>query len=260
VSPNDVQWWSLVVGLCLFVAIVCLTFIGRRIRERRHGSSSPGGELVVNRGPTAPSAAPAESRAGPRRRPPAPPPPREPRELASAIRSAILRAVAERAPSGWTALILAPPPNPTRMTWHVHLTPEVALDLHDGRTVAVAAPQASHDWQVAGGRTVSVADGDPDPPPGDEAIAVRVTGPYLTVVVAEQGDAGPVLAARVVLTDEDALPQPRAAATDLRAVQGALREAIELTVGSRMAGPPPTAGYPRASWSAHERIWLTISR
>jgi hypothetical protein len=146
------------------------------------------------------------------------------------------------------------------MTWHVHLVPEVALDLRDGRTVTVSAPVMSHEWQLPDGRTVGVGDGDPDPPPSDETSAVRVTGPYLIVAVTQESGQAPVLVARVVLSGGEELPQPRAATTDLRAVQGALREAIELTVGSRMTGTPPAVGYPRASWSAHERTWLTVSR
>ena len=259
-SPNDIQWWSLVVGLGVFVAVIALTFILRLRRERRYGPSAPAGEFVVNRGPATLPGEHIETRTPPRRRPAATPPLGEPHELGSAIRSAILRAVAERTPAGWTALILVPPPHPTRMTWHVHLAPEVGLDLRDGRTVNVAAPMASHNWQLAGGRIISVGDGDPDPPPGDEALAVRVSGPYLTVAIGENGGAAPSLVARVVQTGDDELPQPRAAATDLRAVQGALREAIELTVGSRMTGASPTAGYPLASWHGHERIWLAIGR
>ena len=81
----------------------------------------------------------------------------------------------------------------------------------------------------------------------------------LVVGLAGEEEAGqpPTLVARVVLTGSDELPQPRAAAIDPRAVQGALREAIELAVGSRMTGASPAVGYPLASWSAHERIWLT---
>ena len=257
-SPNDVQWWSLVIGLGVFVTIVLLLFVGRRRLERRDGSSGPSDATTTSSGApavVAPSAAPAE-----RRRPASPPPPGEPRELASAIRSAILRAAAERVPAGWTALILAPPAHPERMTWHVHLAPVVGLDLRDGRTVTVAAPAASHDWQVAGGRTVGIGEGDPEPAPGEEAVAVRVTGPYLAVAIAEESGRGLMLVARVVLLGDEELPQPRAAATDLRAVQGALREAIELCVGSRMTGPPPTVAYQLPSWRAHERTWLAINR
>ena len=258
-SPNDVQWWSLVIGLAVFVAVIALTFALRRRRERRGAPPGPPGEFVVQRGEAGSGATPVEAARASRRRPASPPPPGEPRELASAVRSAILRAVAERAPAGWSALILAPPPRPDRMTWHIHLVPEVALDLRDGRTVTVAPPAVTHEWQVAGGRTVSVGEGEPEPTPGDEAVAVRVTGPYLTVAVADEGGA-PLLAARVVPAGDEELPRPRALATDPRAVQGALREAIELTIGSRMTGPSPTAGYPLGSWRAHERIWLSIGR
>jgi hypothetical protein len=57
--------------------------------------------------------------------------------------------------------------------------------------------------------------------------------------------------------DED-LPQPRAATTDIRAMQAALREAVELAIGSRMLGSPPTVAYRRSSWNGHERVWLTV--
>lgn len=260
-SPNDVQWWSLVVGLGLFVMVVVGLFVGRRTRERRGGSpvrsDSSTTPRAASSGDSATAGAPAASPTA-RRRPTSPPPPGEPRELASAVRSAILRSAAERIPAGWSALILSPPPHLERMTWHVHLAPVVELDLRDGRTVTVAAPAASHDWQVAGGRTVGVGEGDPDPAPGEATVAVRVTGPYLAVAVGEEGGRGPTLVARVVLLGDEELPQPRAVATDPRAVQGALREAIELTVGSRMTSPPPTVAYQLPSWRAHERTWLTI--
>jgi hypothetical protein len=260
VSPNDVQWWSLVIGLAVFVAVIALTFALRRLRERRGSSTGPSGEFVAERGAAARGATSGVAARSGRRRPAPPPPTGEPRELASAIRSAILRAVAERAPAGWTALVLAPPPHPDRMTWHVHLVPAVALDLRDGRTVTVAPPAATHEWQVAGGRAISVGEGDPEPAPGEEAVAVRVTGPYLTVMVGNEDGEAPVLVARVVPAGDEELPRPRAVATDPRAIQGALREAMELTVGSRMGGTAPTAGYPLGSWRAHERIWLAIGR
>ena len=263
VSTLDVQWWSLVVGLGVFGAIILATFARRRLKERREDTASSAGHGVDARAgtPATPGgrAVPGETSSGRRRRS-SPPPPGEPREIVSAIRSSILRAVAERMPTGWSALILSPPPHPERMTWHIHLAPDVALDLRDGRTVSVAAPAASHDWQIPGGRTVGIGDGDPEPPPGDEAVAVRVTGPYCIVAVSLDVGQSPLLVARVIVAEDDALPQPRATATDARAVQGALREAIELTVGSRMTGSPPAVGYPLTSWSGHERIWLTIGR
>ena len=96
------------------------------------------------------------------------------------------------------------------MTWHVHLAPEVALDLRDGRTVAVATPAPSHEWQVPGGRTVAVSEGDPVPAPGSETVSVRVTGPYLVVSASQEGGGSPLLVARVVQAAGDDLPQPRA--------------------------------------------------
>jgi hypothetical protein len=92
---------------------------------------------------------------------------------------------------------------------------------------------------------------------------VRVTGPYLLVVVRLRGDGQgstePRLTARVVTTG-DTLPEPRAPLSDTRAVQAALREGIELAIGSRMTDAPPALGYRLAAWTGHERTWLTISR
>jgi hypothetical protein len=102
-----------------------------------------------------------------------------------------------------------------------------------------------------------------DPLPTDDAVAVRVTGPYLVVVVGPHADADgerrPRLTARVVTTG-DALPEPGAPLSDQRAVQAALREAIELAIGTRMSGTLPAVGYRLTAWAGHERTWLTISR
>jgi hypothetical protein len=260
VSPNDVQWWSLIVGLGVFVGLVMVIFTLRRVRERRHGPTSPAGEFVADRSPSTQSAYPEEPERSARRRPVTPPPSGEPGELASAIRSAILRTIAERAPAGWTALILSPPPHRERMTWHLHLAPDVALVLRDGRTITASPPAATHEWQIARDRVVGVGEGDPEPGPSGELSTIRVTGPYLTVVVQMTEDQAPTLVAQVVVSDGDTPPQPRATATDPRAITGALREAVELAVGSRLAGATPAVGYALASWSAHERTWLTIGR
>ena len=259
-SQLDVQWWSLVVGLAMFVVVVAVLLIGRRRRARRGGPPEVGGEFVVNRRPAAQPAGPQAARARGRRRTPAPPPPVSPGELATTLRLAIVRATAERIPVGWSALILSPPSHPDRMTWHVHLVPEVALDLADGRTVTVQAPEPSHEWQLPSDRTAVVGDGDPEPAPGPETVTIRVTGPYLLVAVSRNAEDAMILSAQVVQASGDELPRPRAAATNPRAVQGALRQGIELAVGSRMAGSPPAVGYPQASWRSHERTWLTVRR
>jgi hypothetical protein len=259
VSQLDIQWWSLMVGLAIFVTIVALLLVGRRIRERRGGPPDVTGEFVVNRRPVAPPAGPQTAESRGRRRPTSPPPPVSPAELASALRLSVLRITAERIPVGWSALILSPPTHPDRMTWHVHLVPEVSLDLVDGRTIAAQPPEPSHEWQLPGDRIAAVGDGDPDPPPGPETVTVRVAGPYLLVAVSRDAEDAMLLIAQVVQASGDELPRPRAAATDPRAVQGSLRQAIELTVGSRMSGAPPTVGYPLASWTSHERTWLTVS-
>jgi hypothetical protein len=263
VSQNDVQWWSLVIGLGVFVTIVLMAFVGRRIRERRGSSTSPtraGGQGDSSSTLMTGRPGPADAMLDASDRPAGAASPGEPAELASAVRSSILRAVAERVPTGWTALVLSPPPHPERMTWHVHLAPEVGLDLRDGRTVNVAIPAASHEWQVPGGRTVAVSEGDPVPAPADETVSVRVTGPYLVVSASQEGGGSPLLVARVVQASGDDLPQPRAKSADLRAARAALREAIELTIGSRMTGSPPAVGYPIASWTGHDRTWLTVRR
>src|SRR5687767_6994598 len=76
VSTNDVQWWSLVAGLGLFVAVVVALLVARRIRERRaQASGTPvdaaSAELAPSDADTTDSAAAPASR---RRRPTSPPP------------------------------------------------------------------------------------------------------------------------------------------------------------------------------------------
>jgi hypothetical protein len=266
-SPSELQLWALVVGLLIFGSVVVVLFLRRRAAER-----AAGGPLTISDGlslhptsvepaPTAatpPAPTPSDSRAGRRRREP-PPPPGAPGELASAIRSLILRAIAERAPAGWSALVLCPPPHPELITWHIHLAAEVALDLQDGRSVAVAAPLASHEWQLSGGRVVGIGEGEPHPPPTDETVRLRVTGPYLVVAVRQANDRPPELSAKVMTADGDELPETRAVATDTRAAQSALRDAVEHAVGSRMLGTPPAVGYRRSSWAGHEKVWLSIA-
>lgn len=259
-SQQDTQWWSFVIGLLVFVSVVGLVYIRRRRRGPQPPSTTVERWSSAAPTKTAPSGTSGESTGTERRRPAAPPPQGTPNERASAVRSLILRAAAERVPSGWSVLLLTPPPNAEQMTWHVHLAPSVALDLMDGRTVPAAPPPPSHDWQLAGGRTVGVGQGELDPQPTEDTKSVRVTGPYLIVVVGPSGGGQePRLTARVVTTG-DTLPEPRASLADTRAVQAALREAIELAIGSRMSGTPPALGYRLPAWAGHERTWLTISR
>jgi hypothetical protein len=256
--------WAFLVGLGVFVGLVLLLFVLRRFRERgapkESPVSGPDGSETGGSDPTAPLGQRADARG--RQHPPDAGAPVGGRvsELGIGVRSLLLRTVAERAPAGWSALVLCPPAHPDRMTWHVHLAPVVALDLKDGRSVPVSGPAPSHEWQLAGGRTVGIGDGDSVPPPTDETVNVRATGPDLVVEVRREGDQPAVLTAQVLGEAADELPRPRAAASDVRAVQGALREAVELAVGSKMLGPAPAAGYRPASWAAHERVWLTISR
>jgi hypothetical protein len=249
----DPSFWALLTGLPLLAIFVLALLARRRMRERA-GLSGP---------PTAaqPSAAqngeaPASA---PRRRPVAPPVPAGERELASAVRSTILRSVAERTPAGWTVLVLCPPPHATLMTWHVHLAPQIAVDVPDGRSVPCDPPAPSHEWQLPGGRTVRVGDGDPEPAPAPDARAVRVSGPYIQVTVQAANGRPATLVARVE-GSPDGSPELRAVATELRATQAALREAVELAIGTRMLGSPPTLGYGPAAWAGHERVWLTIER
>jgi hypothetical protein len=262
VSQSEIQMTVLVIGLLLFGSIIGLLFVRRRASERASGGPTPPrtddmGRLV----PRSPSPEPSlEPMLRPARRRPEPPPSAgSPAELASAIRSLILRAVAERVPAGWSALVLCPPPHSELITWHVHLAPVVALDLTDGRSVAVAPPLPSHEWQIPGGRVVEVGDGEPDPPPTEETIGLRVSGPYLVVAVRQAVGQAPELTARVMLSDGEEMPQSRAIATDTRAVQSALRQSVEQAIGSRMLGTPPAVGYRRSSWAAHERVWLTVA-
>jgi hypothetical protein len=262
VSQSQIQLTVLVIGLLLFGAVIGLLFLRRRAAEHRDGG--PPTHQTDDMGRPLPEAGTAETvttlTARPERRRPEPPPlSGSPGELTSAIRSLILRTVAERSPAGWSALVLCPPPHSELITWHVHLAPEVALDLADGRSVAVAAPLSSHEWQLAGGRIVSIGEGEPDPPPTEETAGVRVTGPYLVVAVRLTDGRTPELTARVMLADGEEIPWSRAVATDTRAVRSALRQAVEHAVGSRMLGTPPAVGYRRSSWVGHERIWLTIA-
>jgi hypothetical protein len=257
VSQTDLEWWALVTGIAIFATLVAALLVRRLLwpgdRVGSIETGTPGMEArAANSSDRRPAPAP------PGRRPKAEPPPSAGvHALASSVRSLVLRAVAERTPVGWTALALCPPPHPARMIWHVHLAPEVALDLRDGRTVTVGPPLPSHEWSLPGGRTVAVGEGDPEPGPTAETVAVRVTGPYVVVTVEDASGESPLLVASV-MGGGDELPQPRAAATDARAVQAALREAIELAIGSRMSGSPPALGYGPAGWAGHERIWLTI--
>ncbi len=262
-SNPDIQWWSFVIGLLVFAAIIGLVYLRRCFRSPEAAAAMAAdrwNNLPGSGAASAEAAAKAE-----RRRPAAPPPTSTPHEQSSAVRSLLLRVVAERAPAGWSVLVLTPPAHADRMTWHVHLAPSVALDLKDGRSVPAAPPAPSHEWRIAGGRTVGVGDGELDPPPTDDAVAVRVTGPYLVVVVEPDADGSgdgerlPRLTARVVTTG-DALPEPRALLSDQRAVQAALREAIELAIGTRMSGTLPALGYRLTAWTGHEQTWLAVSR
>jgi hypothetical protein len=104
-----------------------------------------------------------------------------------------------------------------------------------------------------------VGEGETDPPPTEETVGLRVTGPYLVIAARRAAGQPPDLTARVMLADGEEMPQSRAVATDTRAVQSALRQAVEQAVGSRMLGTPPAVGYRRSSWAGHERVWLTIA-
>ena len=206
------------------------------------------------------TAATAPAATAPSRHAPPPDSLQEVEALAMGIRSLVSRTVSERVPLGWSALILCPPAHPHQMTWHIHLGPRIALDLNDGRTVPASAPEATHAWQLPGGRTVQLSDGDPDPAPTVETTNVRVTGPYFAVSMTCEAGQEAQIVARVLGDGADDLPQPRASAHDVRAVQGALRSAVELAVSSKMLGAAPVVGYRPASWAAHERVWLTVEQ
>jgi hypothetical protein len=250
----DQSFLALLTGLPLLAIFVAALYVRRRSKERATlaGGSAP--ESYKSE-----MSAALAGEATPRRRPVTSNSPPGDRELASAIRSTILRVVAERAPAGWTILVLCPPPSATLMTWHVHLAPAVAVDVPDGRSVPVSAPSPSHAWQMPGGRSVGVGNGDPEPAPAPDARAVRVSGPYLQISLLTEADQPPVLLARVE-GSPDGSPELRASPTDLKAAQTALREAVELAIGSRMLGAPPTLGYGLGAWHGHERVWLTIGQ
>lgn len=243
----DPSFWALLTGIPLLVVFVLALFARRKLREQAGQDAAPQPQPPAPDGPAS----------APRRRPVASPTPIGEHEFASAVRSIVLRTVAERAPAGWTSLVLCPPPHLTLMTWHIHLTPLVAVDLPDGRSVPVNPPAPTHEWQLSGGRRAGVGDGDPEPSPGIDAHAVRVTGPYLRVAVHRAPEQAPVLAAHVEGCP-DGSPDLRAPLTGVNVAQAALREAIELAVGTRMFGSPPTLRYGLAAWTGHERIWITI--
>ena len=247
----DPSFWALITGLPL-LGLFVWALLGRRQALER-------GATLANPPSAPPLPAPTADQAAARRRPRYEPPAPGEHELASAVRSAILRAVAERTPAGWTTLVLCPPPHPALMTWHVHLTPAVALDVPDGRSVPVSPPAPSHEWQLPGGRSVGVGNGDPEPAPRPDTLAVRVSGPYLQVNVKTESGQPALLTARVEGGPEGS-PEFRALPTDNRALQSALREAIEQAVGTRMLGTPPTLGYRLGAWGGHDRVWLTVSR
>ncbi|MCC7371941.1 MAG: hypothetical protein IT306_26230 [Chloroflexi bacterium] len=245
----DPSFWALLTGLPLLALFVLALFARRRMQEKAGLAGTPP--------PTAPQAAPEQPT--PRRRPVVTAPPASKQELTSALRSAILRTAAERAPQDWTILVLCPPSSSPRPVWHVHLAAQVALDVPDGRSVPVNPPTPTHAWQFAGGRRVGVSDGDPEPAPSGETQAIRVTGPYLQVVLVSVAGQPAELVARVE-GSPDGSPEFRAAAADLRACQAALRDGVELAVGTRLHGSPPTLGYSLKAWGGHDRVWLTIGQ
>ena len=173
--------------------------------------------------------------------------------LARAIGATLLQTVADYAPAGWPVLVLSPPPHPERMTWHVHLGPDIRLDLADGRAVAALPPTAGHEWSLPSGRRASVATGDPTPAPGATTAAVRVAGPHLSLVL--EG-------AQVSLRCLDArgraheLRVPRG---DLERLRSAVRQAVDMAVASKIGGGGSTLAYSSASWQAHGRSWLTVA-
>lgn len=192
-------------------------------------------------------------------RTPASLPPIATEDLGSGIRSLIVRAVAERGPGGITSLVLCPPSHPMTMSWHVHMVLALALDLRDGRTLHLTPPAPSHEWELPHGRIVGVAEGNPEPSPPNTTLAIRVGGPYLGIsLTVMPGE--PAILIGTVVGAADGSPELRASATDVEAVQGMLRQGIELAAGTRVAGSPPTLGYSLPAWSSHERVWITPER
>ena len=205
--------------------------------------SADGDPALVGKEPPAEPAAPAPTTAP------------DTRVVADAVRTAILQAVAERCPAGWTALALSPPPNPRRMTWHLHLEADVALDLVDGRTIPAAPPAASHEWKLPSGRAARLAFGDPAPPPGPETRVVRVTGPYLSVT--RDGEAPGRILVRLT-AGPDAHHEYRADADDPGALGTMLAQALSGAISGPRGVESTAMGYSPASWRAHERAWLHV--
>lgn len=205
------------------------------------------------------SAAPSRTRTDP------PPPARvpvtprpssalDPPAIASAVRTAILEQVVSRCPSGWTALLLSPPLHTRQMTWHLHLQADVALDLADGRTVPTTPPTSSQEWTLPVGRRADLASGDPEPAPGQETKAVRVTGVYLSVTH-QAGNPGLFLVRRSNATGGQR--EYRVPATEVSKLAAALGEGLGGALDDP-AGQALAMGYTPTSWAMHERAWLRV--
>ncbi|MCC6174688.1 MAG: hypothetical protein IT305_05235 [Chloroflexi bacterium] len=258
---------ALVVGGLLLGLVLALGAVhlqagrGRTHESAGVGSSDASGKSHPDGIPVPPpdvAASPVEQ-GGKRTRPTltAPPPPDE-RDLAATLRAALVQAVAERVPAGWSALVLSPPPSRGPMTWHVHLMPQISLDLQDGRTVPAAPPAPSHEWQLASGRCVAIASGEPQPGPTADTVAVRVDGPYLNVACRSGGDSPESSTIFATVTGANGRPVELRTSVDRTAgLHATLAEAVAQAVGTRIGGAPPVLGYSPASWHGHERLWLT---
>jgi hypothetical protein len=251
--PNDGLVWVLVgAAFCLGVActLAAQRFLGRqprsgpteRIAVEASATPAPGGELVA-----APNAFPTDSM----------PLPTDPAGATGTIRSLLLQITAERIPVGWTALLVCPPDRTLPAAWHVHLASTVVLAIPDGRTMPIPMPRPVRRWSLPGGRTVSVAEGGAERPITHESVSVQVSGPYLKVALANDAE-GHLRLQASTFADPRGTSEIQTVASGSAEIVGALRQAVDLAVSGRMTGMPPTVGYSRAAWEAHERIWLDV--
>jgi hypothetical protein len=237
--------------------------VQEQLRPAVAGEPSPGRQpAATSDGPgssrDAPTS-PSRARTGPATAPRDPVTPRpasalDPPAIASAVRTTILEQVVSRCPAGWTALLLSPPPHNRQMTWHLHLQAEVALDLVDGRTVPTTPPTAAQEWRLPAGRQADLASGDPEPAPGQETKAVRVTGVYVSVTH-QAGNPGLFLVRRSNASGGQR--EYRVPATEPSKLAAALAEGLGGALDDP-AGQSLAMGYTAASWAMHERAWLRV--
>jgi hypothetical protein len=256
-APNDGLVWVLVLAaFMLGVASTLLVTRLRRGRQRVDGSTSPVASPAVEA--LSPGAAD-------RRRdspfPAAAPPLAAPVDTGTpgrALQAQLLVVTAERLPAGGQALVISPPGEQPPLVWHIHLGVGVVLAVPDGRTIPILAPPDSREWRLPSGRVVRIADGGREHQISHDTVTVQVTGPYLrvTLIAAQPG------ALKLTVTAFGDPRGPSELCADLqdgRAIEAALRQALDLAASSRAARPPMVLSYSRAGWEAHLHTWLDAS-